>query len=306
MRHLQSGATAHVYACTDWEGDTDVGFVEGDFAVKVHRADCDHARMEARRELAALQRLKRSKDEMPFVVKLHFVDNLCAAVPIFGFELCSGGDLFDLFRYGPLSEKDTAHYAVELASAISHLHATNIMHTDIKPENIGLSTDGHLRLFDLGSARILEDDEPIELSSGTLHYASPEVLLRRPCGYAADWWSFGVIMFEMMFGVQAFYARSQDEVVDRIVHVDLDLPLTPHRSAEAVKFVTDILKFCPEERLQSLRACCDHPFLSQVDLDLVMSETWVPIKYTYVCFEQDKTPLQEVADGSSKKPKSFF
>ncbi len=111
-------------------------------------------------------------------------------------EYCTGGDLFDLLNNGgPLKEAKARRLFVELARAVGELHDRGIVHRDIKPENILLDARGHLRLADFGFARkfdplgvTLIEDEFV----GTLHYASPEIVARRPyVGPEVDVWACG-------------------------------------------------------------------------------------------------------------------
>ncbi|GBG35155.1 Protein kinase, putative [Hondaea fermentalgiana] len=198
---LESGSASHVYHARNWEGGDLVGFMDGEFAVKVYRCDCENAQDEAARELRALERLTKFSDECRFIVKLYFIDELAQdSLPIFGLEFCKGGDLFWLLQHGPLTEYDTAQYASEMSSALECMRQTKILHGDLKPENIGLTATGHIRIFDFGTAKILENDEPVEHFAGTLLYASPEALCRLGCEYAADWWAMGVLLFEMLTG----------------------------------------------------------------------------------------------------------
>ncbi len=111
-------------------------------------------------------------------------------------EYCTGGDLFDLLNNGgPLKEAKARRLFVELARAVGELHDRGIVHRDIKPENILLDARGHLRLADFGFARKFDplgvsliEDEFV----GTLHYASPEIVARRPyVGPEVDVWACG-------------------------------------------------------------------------------------------------------------------
>ncbi|GBG29983.1 Protein kinase, putative [Hondaea fermentalgiana] len=260
MHLIESGATAHVYRATNWEGAGDLGFLEGDFAVKVLRDDCERARDEAARELRALNRLANLGDESKFIVD--FVT--------------------------PLTEHDTKDYATELASALDCMRKANVLHGDLNPENIGLTASGHLRVIDFGTAQILDNDNSVKHNAGTLLYASPEALRRQQCAYAADWWALGVIVFDMLTGQHAFEADSSDKTVDNILHLRYAWPANPRRSASAMDFVECLLVVNQHFRMQTLHDCIEHPFMSDVDFAELTQESWLPLKFNFAKFEQER------------------
>ncbi|GBG29929.1 Protein kinase, putative [Hondaea fermentalgiana] len=297
---VEVGGTACVYKASNWEGAGVTGFVDGEFAVKVYREDCARAQAEAAREMRALHRLASLGDDSRFIINLVFVDKLSeTSLPILGLDFCQGGDLYGLLSYGKLTEHDAKHYIVELASALESMRKAKVLHGDIKPENIGLTATGHLRVFDFGTARILENDKPVEHSAGTLLYASPEALWRRKCGYAADWWAMGVILFEMLYAQHAFESDSSDNTVDNIVRSRFSWPSKPRRSEAAMDFVERLLVVEQDLRMQTLKDCLAHPFLHDVDCASISSESWLPLKFNFAKFEQER-----LAQGLSDK--SFF
>lgn len=296
---LQEGATAHVYEAVVWEETSGVGFNKKLVAAKLYREDSAQAEQEALREIRALGKLKRAQERPQFVVELLFIDQLGASLPLVGLELCEGGDLFTLLSHGPLTERDTMYYAAELITALDHLRKNEILHGDIKPENIGLTKSGHIRLLDFGTSRILKNGDPVIYSSGTLQYASPEALRRHPCTNAADWWGLGALLYEMLFGQPVFLRSSEKETVDAIVSADVHWPDSPERSENAIDFIMTFLILDAKSRSQSLDACMMHPFMDAIEWSWVKSEEWIPCRFHYLAFRQES-----IAAGGSGK--SFF
>ncbi|GBG32035.1 FGGY carbohydrate kinase domain-containing protein [Hondaea fermentalgiana] len=196
------------------------------------------AKREMRHEVQVLRALARvaSAPFACFTVQLRCVDWDANAV---GLELCEGGDLFGLlFQNEELSESDILFYAAEVAAAISHLHANGILHGDIKPENIGITAQGHIRLFDFGLSHIFDQENERDpdtgrlitpTNAGTTMYASPELLMLRQTSMDSDWWSYGVLLFEIFFQRLPWLAESDEDTANLIcteplvwVHDDKD------------------------------------------------------------------------------------
>ncbi|VDK32848.1 unnamed protein product [Taenia asiatica] len=119
------------------------------------------------------------------------------------------------------TEHDVMFYLAEIAVAIDHLHKLGIVYRDLKPENILLTEEGHIKLTDFGlSKEALYDGKDGSKSysfCGTVEYMAPEIVSRRGHGPAADWWSFGVLMYEMLTGTLPFHGDSKKETMSQIM-----------------------------------------------------------------------------------------
>lgn len=160
--------------------------------------------------------------ENNFIIAMQWFDT---EEKIIALEFCDGGDLYDLASQECLLECDVIFYAAEIASAIGFLHVNNIFHGDIKPENVGITAQGHVRLFDFGLSYVLspiEDVDPdsgrliVNTSAGTLYYAAPEILKYRRCGLEADWWSFGVLLHELLFASIPWEGETKEDTARKI------------------------------------------------------------------------------------------
>ena len=91
-------------------------------------------------------------------------------------------------------------YTAEIISAVSHLHEKGIMHRDLKPENILMDVDGHVMLTDFGLAKEFEENTRSNSMCGTTEYMAPEIVRGKGHDKAADWWSVGILLYEMLTG----------------------------------------------------------------------------------------------------------
>lgn len=122
-----------------------------------------------------------------------------------------GGDFFTLLRNEVyLNEKRTRFYLSEIILALQFIHQKDIVYRDLKPENILINDDGHICLGDFGLAKIIDDTQlKAHTFAGTPMYIAPEMIHHKDgYGREIDWWSLGVLAFEMFFGRKPFYHKN--------------------------------------------------------------------------------------------------
>ena len=168
--------------------------------------------------------LMRSFGDSPFVMQ-----SLCSfqdsAHLYLVMDFMPGGDLFQLLVNG--TEKGTfappaaVFYASEVLLALEYLHGRGYVYRDLKPENILIDGDGHLKLADLGFCKPLRPGERTYTTCGTSDYMAPEVMLSQGYDRSADYWAFGVLVFEMLAGYAPFQAKSDSQRHRRILTADL-------------------------------------------------------------------------------------
>ncbi|CAF0843956.1 unnamed protein product [Adineta ricciae] len=222
------------------------------------------------------QRTKMERDILaqishPFIVKLHYAYQTQGKVYLV-LDFLRGGDLFTrLSKEVMFTERDVQFYLAELALALDHLHSLGIVYRDLKPENILLDSDGHIALTDFGLSKesIPTQDSKTFSFCGTVEYMSPEVVSRKGHSHVADWWSFGVLAFEMITGHLPFHGANRKETMNMILKAKLAMPTYP--SLEAQSLLRMLFKRNPANRLgagpDGFRNIQKHAFFVSIDWD---------------------------------------
>ena len=216
-------------------------------------------RDDARRETAVLAQLKHTS-----VVSYHdsFEErgNLYIVM-----DYCDGGDLaakINNQRGRLFTEHDILDWITQLCLAVKHIHDRNILHRDIKCQNIFLTKSGQIKLGDFGIAKIL--DSTIQLSHtmiGTPYYFSPEICMGRPYNHKSDIWSLGCVFYELATLRHAFDGNNLRAVMQKIQN-GTPSPISRTFSPELTLFIMSILKKNPRDR-PSVHTLLKRPIISK-------------------------------------------
>uniref|UniRef100_A0A8C5TQ16 non-specific serine/threonine protein kinase n=1 Tax=Malurus cyaneus samueli TaxID=2593467 RepID=A0A8C5TQ16_9PASS len=204
----------------------------------------------------------------PFIVKLHYAFQTEGKLYLI-LDFLRGGDLFTrLSKEVMFTEEDVKFYLAELALALDHLHGLGIIYRDLKPENILLDEEGHIKITDFGlSKEAIDHDKRAYSFCGTIEYMAPEVVNRRGHTQSADWWSFGVLMFEMLTGSLPFQGKDRKETMALILKAKLGMP--QFLSTEAQSLLRALFKRNPSNRLgagfDGVEEIKRHPFFVTID-----------------------------------------
>ena len=165
----------------------------------------------------------------------------------FVMEFVSGGDLmFQIQRSRKFSEQRSKYYGAEIILALMFLHKNFILYRDLKLDNILLAQNGHIKIADFGMCKNIRH----KLAStfcGTPDYIAPEILKEQDYGGAVDWWSFGVLLYEMLSGQPPFEADNEDELFESIICDEVLYPAW--MTNDAVAICDQFLTKNPEDRL---------------------------------------------------------
>ena len=302
--------------------------------------------------------LSEAKNEWIVDLKFSFQDQNYLYL---GMEFLPGGDLMSLLMARDiLPEQEAKFYAAEIVLAIESVHKLDCIHRDLKPDNVLIDADGHIKLSDFGLSKkldlkLIDNNLQNELRNfdtnnnsnnirgfknlsyaqqfsqfksmkskkrrafafstvGTPDYIAPEVIRQKGYGQEIDWWSLGVIMFEMMIGYPPFFSESSTETCKKILDWRKTLNIRPE--ANISKEAEDILRKLindPETRLGTNGSdeIKNHPFFKGIDWNHI-KETLVPpfipeLKNNYDTkyfdeFEEDE-PFYPINNDNSKGKK---
>ena len=168
-------------------------------------------------------------------------------------EFLQGGDLFFHLhekRYTVFPEIKARFYIMELVIALDFLHQNNMIYRALKPENILLDSQGHVKLTDFGLSKIFEnEDDKAYTVCGTPQYLAPEILLRKGYDKAVDWWSLGCVLYEMLYGRLPFKFKKGQKISLNIYKEEI--AFDKKISEEAKDLIINLLIFDPKSRLGS-------------------------------------------------------
>ena len=188
----------------------------------------------------------------------------------------NGGELFQhLRKFRTFDEDKVRFYGAQIALALDYLHSKGIIYRDLKPENILMDEEGYLKLADFGMAKKLKDDEKAMSFCGTPEYLAPEIITMEGHDKNADWWSFGILLFEMLCGLPPFYVENLDKMYEMIKTSSIKFPKRIALSEDAKDVIRKLLEKNPKKRLGSqsgIEEIKNHPFFASIDFDMVLKK----------------------------------
>ena len=135
-----------------------------------------------------------------------------------------------------MTEDLSKFYIASVLLALEYLHNNNIVYRDLKPENVFIDVNGHVKLGDFGFAKVLDNGNRTYTFCGTPGYVAPENVLAHGYNYSVDWWGLGVVMYVLLTGRQPFSTPKTDDpmvVMRRIVDENYVVKYPPYISAAA-------------------------------------------------------------------------
>lgn len=191
-------------------------------------------RMKLEREIMGLV-------DHPYIVQLRFAFQSSDKVYLV-MDFVNGGELFfHLRRAKRFTEEKARFYGAELLLALHYLHSRGIIYRDLKPENILLDSEGHIKLTDFGiSKKFFPDQHKAYTICGTPEYLAPEILKESGHDVEVDYWSLGILIYEMLAGQPPFMDKNEEKLFYKIVNEPA--VMKPIFSAQACSLLSALLK----------------------------------------------------------------
>ncbi|KZW03876.1 Pkinase-domain-containing protein [Exidia glandulosa HHB12029] len=297
------------------------------FAMKVLSKSEMIKRKKIKRVLAEQEILATANH--PFIVTLYHSFQ-SETYLYFCMEYCAGGEFFRALQLMPdkcLPEDDARFYAAEVTAALEYLHLMGFIYRDLKPENILLHESGHIMLsdFDLAKQSSVPGGRPAKVSQilpngaplidtksctanvparsfvGTEEYIAPEVMDRDGHTSAVDWWTLGILLYEMIFATTPFKGKNRKETFDNIMNLPVQFPYYPRISSKCKDVITQLLIKDDTQRLGSRTGASEvkqHKWFSKINWGLLRN-TQPPIVPKPRDWKREKTRQKGADDDGN-------
>eukprot|EP01059_Diplonema_ambulator_P034150 TRINITY_DN74_c1_g1_i1.p1 TRINITY_DN74_c1_g1~~TRINITY_DN74_c1_g1_i1.p1 ORF type:complete len:510 (+),score=64.40 TRINITY_DN74_c1_g1_i1:93-1532(+) len=241
----------------------------------------------------------------PFVARLLWCFQSRTKV-YFVMEYCAGGEFFRFLQKqkgSKLDENAAKFYAAEVLLALEYLHLNGFVYRDVKPENILMNSKGHIVITDFDLSKKTSAEPQIVITKikdpqgakvpatqvttpptnegfssfvGTAEYIAPEVINDAGHNYAVDWWGFGILLYEMLFGTTPFKGTSQSDTFKKIAqNVPVSFPSRPAVSDACKALIKGLLNPVPKQRLGSTHGATEiksHKWFKGINFTLIRNE----------------------------------
>lgn len=192
-------------------------------------------------------------------------------------EYVPGGELFSYMqKIIKFTVKNARFYISEILVALSVLHGMGVIYRDLKPENVLIDEHGHIKLADFGFSKRMYQIDTWTLC-GTPEYLAPEIVMNIGHGFEVDFWSLGVIFYEMIVGYPPFYHENQVELCRLIIRGNIKFPnFVPPVCRDIIK---QLLQTDRRKRIgykKGVKMIQRHPFFRDINWEFVQNRNYVP------------------------------
>mgnify|MGYP001207855352 FL=1 len=223
------------------------------------------------------ERTVLARVDCPFIVPLKFSFQSPEKLYLV-LAFINGGELFyHLQKEGRFDLSRSRFYTAELLCALETLHSLDVIYRDLKPENILLDYQGHIALCDFGLCKLnMKDKEKTDTFCGTPEYLAPELLLGQGYSKVVDWWTLGVLLYEMLTGLPPYYDEDVPKMYKKILQEPLRFPDGFDRDAKDL--LIGLLSRDPKRRLgyNGAHEIKRHPFFSQLSWKRLLMKGYIP------------------------------
>ncbi|CAD8178540.1 unnamed protein product [Paramecium octaurelia] len=217
----------------------------------------------------------------PFLISLEYAFQTQEKL-FFVMRFMRGGELFKHLRDKRRFPEQTAQfYAASILLALEYLHKMQVVYRDLKPENILMDEYGYIKMTDYGLAKFLKPGDFTYSFVGTPEYLAPEIIRQNGHSLGVDWWSFGILIYEMLVGRPPFFSQNQSQLFKSIVESDVVFPSQLTISNSVKDLITKLLTKNPFERLGhngDAQQIKEHPWFREYPFqDLINKKLQAPI-----------------------------
>ncbi|KAI9193316.1 kinase-like domain-containing protein [Polychytrium aggregatum] len=272
------------------------------YAMKIIKKSHIVERSEVSHTLA--ERMVLARINHPFVVPLKFSFQSPEKLYLV-LAFVNGGELFHhLQNEGRFAEERAKFYTAELLTALECLHNYDIIYRDLKPENILLDYTGHIALCDFGLCKLnMKDGNKTNTFCGTPEYLAPELLINKGYTKVVDWWTLGILLYEMLVGLPPFYDENVNEMYRKILSDELKFPDDMSSQAK------DILRQAKRLGRNGPEEIKQHPFFANINWQKLYLRKYTPPFRPNVASATDTSnfdteftseiPMDSVSEGSA-------
>lgn len=244
----------------------------------------------------------------PFLIDYiaHFKNNANLFIVL---ELCIGGEMHvHLKRQQKFEENLCKFYAAQVVLALEYLHFVGIIFRDLKPENIVIDRNGYLKITDFGFAKKI-DRKKTKTICGTPEYYAPEILKKMQYSYPVDWYTLGILIYEMASGRPPYRSSNLVRLYQQILDGQMKFPL--HFSQETIDIIQALTKHSISLRLRSVKLVKAHTYFETINWSQIHKKTAKPPFVPDVRGDSDtqnfdkqvEEPLEE--EGEELYPEEF-
>ena len=215
-----------------------------------------------------------------------------------------GGDLYHKLKQDIFLKEDLVRfYTAQVVIALQHIHDLGFAYRDLKPENILINEDGYIKLCDFGSCASIEGKRKEASFAGSPEYAAPEMISFEGHTQMCDWWSLGILIYELLYGNTPFFNLDRNRMYDLIITGSISYPKfieiegeeTPRNykvSEDAKNIISKLLDKDPNNRLgnKGIKEIQKHPFFSSINFeDLKKKKAKCPFKPEIITEDSEQT-----------------
>ena len=227
-----------------------------------------------------------------------------------------GGDLrFYLEQNIQFNEKQIKFFVANVVLSLRYLRLNNIFHRDIKPDNLLFDKKGYLNLTDFGISKKVKNNKIIKDKSGTPGYLSPEVLTGKNQTFSSDYFSLGIIIYELIFLERPFKGKTKQELAENILDNEINLTkdqlpnnfINSPKADNLVDFINKLLKRKKEKRLghKDINEIINHQWLKDINWDNLESKMLLEENIPFIPSPGDNFNFLKVNNHLNKKEKNY-